>query len=149
MYDGKILKNTSGYIERIGNKKRRGWEKYYGWRSMEKLRADSKGYNIGRRREKVKDWRGRGGRISRMVVHTSDRYSFLLIEIQFERSKLGNSKKIELSSELSGVHDIRASCVCVCTHIRIYMRNLEPEHVLHVKHSTSRVREFRRRYFTA
>lgn len=119
MYDGKILKNTSGYIERIGNKKRRGWEKYYGWRSMEKLRADSKGYNIGRRREKVKDWRGRGGRISRMVVHTSDRYSFLLIEIQFERSKLGNSKKIELSSELSGVHDIRASYVCV--HIYVYI----------------------------
>lgn len=72
-----------------------------------------------------------------MVVHTSDRYSFLLIEIQFERSKLGNSKKIELSSELSGVHDIRASvcmCVGVCTHKR--MRNLEPEHVLRVKHST-------------
>lgn len=56
-----------------------------------------------------------------MVVHTSDRYSFLLIEIQFERSKLGNSKKIELSSELSGVRDIRASCVWVgvCTHIYV------------------------------
>lgn len=65
-----------------------------------------------------------------MGVHTSDRYPFLLIEIQFERSKLGNSEKIELSSELSGVHDIRGSCVYIC------MRNLEPEHVLHVKYST-------------
>lgn len=119
MYDGKILKNTSGYIERIGNKKEGVGKNTTGWRSMEKLRADSKGYNIGRRREKVKDWRGGGGRISRMVVHTSDRYSFLLIEIQFERSKLGNSKKIELSSELSGVHDIRASYVCV--HIYVYI----------------------------
>lgn len=81
---------------------------------MEKLRADSiRGIisNGGGKKSRIGE---EGGGISRMVVHTSDRYSFLLIEIQFERSKLGNSKKIELSSELSGVRDIRASCVCVC-----------------------------------
>ena len=54
-----------------------------------------------------------------MAVHTSDRYPFLLIEIQFVRSKLGNSEEIELSSGIIGsARYPSVACVriyvCVC-----------------------------------
>lgn len=51
-----------------------------------------------------------------MAVHTSDRYPFLLIEIQFVRSKLGNSVEIELSSGIIGSARY-PSVACVCVYV--------------------------------